>query len=110
MKNNDQISIINGFYRNIFDQFLLKLLIDKIMVDFNRPKVMNIGSDICENRGDFYIKLAPYYSKINMINYEQNNKDKIAKIQISNKKMKNYFNIHDSKFNYEYFINKITNN
>jgi dTDP-4-dehydrorhamnose reductase len=109
IKNNDEISIINGFYRNIFDQFLLKLLIDKILIDFNRPKIMNIGSDICENRGNFFNKLIQYYPKLRLIDYEENKKDKISKIHISNSVIKNYLNIIENKFNYDYFINKVTN-
>lgn len=70
---------------------------------------MNIGGDICEDRYDFFEKLILYYPKITLKKYEDNNKDKIAKIKISNKVMKSYLSINESKFNYEYFINKIIN-
>jgi dTDP-4-dehydrorhamnose reductase len=109
INNNQEISINTGFYRNIFDQFLLKLLIDRILLNSSRPSIMNIGGDICEDRYDFFEKLILYYPKITLKKYEDNNKDKIAKIKISNKVMKSYLSINEYKFNYGYFINKIIN-
>ena len=109
ISNNEVISINSGYYRNIYDQFLLKLLIDRILLDSNIPSIMNIGGDVCEDRLEFYEKLNLFYPKVILKEYEDNNKDKIAKIKISNKVMKNYLNISEFKFNYEYFLERISN-
>lgn len=109
IKNETAISILNNYYRNIFDQELLSLFIMKLTITNEKFKILNFGSDLCENRSSFFNLIKDKISDIKLEEFNPNNRDKITKIFIDNSRLKSYLNIKEISFNYENWLDKILN-
>ena len=105
--NKKEIELYKNFKRNIFDSNLFSNLLVAILKKGVGFKILNIGGDENVNRLEFERWINPIYSNIKLVNFENNQKELISTIKISNKNLKKYLDIEKINFDYHNWINNI---